>query len=429
MVEQRLRLIVLEPALSEVVVEVISTHFPNGFKVDSHIELLRFRRFLTEDFGAEISVSDEELRESIVSYGTFFNGKIYVISHEIESRIQNIVDKEIAGGADIIFYNSFYARHEEWLFPKSIISEEMLKDILLKLYPKYRHKANYFSPNTQNDTELVKISSEIIRVWGSEVVLNYEQLSERLPYIPLDKIKYALSRNDDFIRNSTESYTHFSKVDVSDEEYSPITDYVKAACQRDGFASFSDVPLGEIQERNDELTLMAIHNAVFKIVLADQYDRHGKIKKILAIYKKYKGKLDLFHVAYSGGKDSAVLLDLVKKALPKDSFVVVFGDTGMEFPDTYNVIEKTRQACETEGIPFYIAKSHLEPKQSWELFGPPSRVLRWCCSVHKTAPQTLKLREITGKNNYIGLDFVGVRKHESVARGGLMPLNFSLLSI
>ena len=34
------------------------------------------------------------------------------------------------------------------------------------------------------------------------------------------------------------------------------------------------------------------------------------------------------------------LLDLVKKALPKGSFVVVFGDTGMEFPDTYDVIEK-----------------------------------------------------------------------------------------
>jgi hypothetical protein len=37
------------------------------------------------------------------------------------------------------------------------------------------------------------------------------------------------------------------------------------------------------------------------------------VKKILAVYEKYKGRLDLFHVAFSGGKDSAVLLDLVKK--------------------------------------------------------------------------------------------------------------------
>ena len=140
------------------------------------------------------------------------------------------------------------------------------------------------------------------------------------------------------------------------------------------------------------------------------------VKKILAIYTKYKSRLDYFHVAFSGGKDSCVLLDLVKKALPKGSFVVVFGDTGMEFPDTYEAIEKTKQQCAEEEIPFYIAKSHLNPKESWELFGPPSRVLRWCCSVHKSTPQTLKLREITGKDDYTGLAFVGVRAQESATR-------------
>jgi phosphoadenosine phosphosulfate reductase len=140
------------------------------------------------------------------------------------------------------------------------------------------------------------------------------------------------------------------------------------------------------------------------------------VKKILAIYAKYKDKLDCFHVAFSGGKDSCVLLDLVKKALPKGSFVVVFGDTAMEFPDTYDVIKKTKQQCAEDDIPFYIAKSHIDPKDSWELFGPPSRVLRWCCSVHKSTPQTLKLREITGKDDYTGLAFVGVRAQESLAR-------------
>ena len=140
------------------------------------------------------------------------------------------------------------------------------------------------------------------------------------------------------------------------------------------------------------------------------------VKKILAVYNKFKNKLDCFHVAFSGGKDSCVLLDLVKKTLPKGSFVVVFGDTGMEFPDTYDVIEKTRQMCNEEDIDFHTAESHLKPAESWELFGPPSRTLRWCCSVHKSAPQTLKLREVTGKNDYSGLAYVGVRAHESINR-------------
>ena len=148
------------------------------------------------------------------------------------------------------------------------------------------------------------------------------------------------------------------------------------------------------------------------------------VKLIVKEYEKFKDRLDIFHVAFSGGKDSAVLLDLVKKALPKGSFVVIFGDTGMEFPDTYETVEYTKKLCEEDGTPFYIARSHFDPKDSWELFGPPARVLRWCCSVHKSTPQTLKMREITGKDNYIGMDFVGVRKHESLARSTYDYENF-----
>ena len=169
-------------------------------------------------------------------------------------------------------------------------------------------------------------------------------------------------------------------------------------------------PNGNTLRHIDIASMVAANAEMLEII------EQTTVKKILKIYEKYKGKLDLFHVAFSGGKDSAVLLDLVKKALPKGSFVVVFGDTGMEFPDTYDVVEKTRRECEEAGIPFYIAKSHFEPKESWQLFGPPSRVLRWCCSVHKSTPQTLKLREITGKDCYTGLAFVGVRAQESAAR-------------
>lgn len=72
------------------------------------------------------------------------------------------------------------------------------------------------------------------------------------------------------------------------------------------------------------------------------------VKRIVKEYEKFQKRLDIFHVAFSGGKDSAVLLDLVKKALPKGSFVVIFGDTGMEFPDTYETIEVTRKQCELD---------------------------------------------------------------------------------
>ncbi len=146
--------------------------------------------------------------------------------------------------------------------------------------------------------------------------------------------------------------------------------------------------------------------------------RQSTIKRIYNYWNKLRNRLDCFHVAFSGGKDSVVLLDLVKHALPKSAFMVVFGDTHMEFPDTYKIVDAVEAQCKAEGIAFYRAESKLLPEDSWKLFGPPSTVLRWCCSVHKAAPQTLKIREVLNKPNFVGADFVGVRQHESVRRAG-----------
>ena len=136
------------------------------------------------------------------------------------------------------------------------------------------------------------------------------------------------------------------------------------------------------------------------------------------IYLKYKDKVDLFYVAFSGGKDSVVLLDIVKKTLPIGSFKVLFGDTQMEFPDTYKTVELIKKQCQEDKIDFITAKSHLDPNYTWNTIGPPATIHRWCCSIHKTVPQILALREITGKVNFRGIAFIGVRASESFSRSG-----------
>ena len=135
---------------------------------------------------------------------------------------------------------------------------------------------------------------------------------------------------------------------------------------------------------------------------------------ILKTYKEYSAKGMAFAVAFSGGKDSLVLLDLVSRILSPDKFLVVFSNTGMELSATLRSIDRAKKHWST--LRFYEAKSHLNPHESWEEFGPPGRRMRWCCAVHKSVPTILLLRDITGNYNIKAVVFDGVRAEESAAR-------------
>ena len=61
-------------------------------------------------------------------------------------------------------------------------------------------------------------------------------------------------------------------------------------------------------------------------------------------------------------------------------------------------------------------------EESWRRIGFPARKLRWCCSVHKTAPSIAKLKEIyktkypEAQRPFKVMVFDGVRAEESDAR-------------
>ena len=166
----------------------------------------------------------------------------------------------------------------------------------------------------------------------------------------------------------------------------------------------------------EELQLVDVKRMVEKNGELLEGSAQETIQKIYNTYREYKEKIDVFYVAFSGGKDSIVALDLVQRALPHNEFIVLFGDTGMEFSDTYKTVDLVRDYCKGAEIEFHVAKSEYNPLDTWKKFGPPSTVTRWCCSVHKTAPQILKLRELLQKPDFTGMGFVGVRADESLAR-------------
>lgn len=256
---------------------ILSKRFSNGFRINSPIELMRFRDFALKDADEKLLMSDEELEKEILASGILFNGKVFIVDPEAIIKIKKEIQLNIESGAEIFFYMSFYERNEEWLLDAHVISEEMLRQIIFESFPCFVHRKNYFTPIDRNGSELLKIGREILRVWGEDIVLSYEQLIFRLPYIPEAKIKQALAQNREFIWNSEGVYTQAEKLDIEPGEQAAIEEYVSSVCSRNGYVSISEIPFGELAEKNYEFSQTAIQNAVFARVLHPRFEKKGKI--------------------------------------------------------------------------------------------------------------------------------------------------------
>ena len=122
-------------------------------------------------------------------------------------------------------------------------------------------------------------------------------------------------------------------------------------------------------------------------------------------------------VAFSGGKDSTVVSHLVCAALRTRNILHVFGDTTMEYPDTYRYILRFRR--NSPRTPFVQGASHHSFTEMCKLIGPPSRMNAWCCSVFKAAPISAALSRSEGTQGVIS--FEGIRRAESHRRRNRQP--------
>lgn len=127
--------------------------------------------------------------------------------------------------------------------------------------------------------------------------------------------------------------------------------------------------------------------------------------------KKYS--LEQLLISFSGGKDSTVVADLVKRALSNPSLAHIYGDTTLEFPLSYEYLTRYKK-----DNPKTIIKIAKNKEQNFydvcEDIGPPARMMRWCCTMFKTGPITRAINQLF-RNEKI-LTFYGIRKSESVSR-------------
>lgn len=148
-------------------------------------------------------------------------------------------------------------------------------------------------------------------------------------------------------------------------------------------------------------------------------DRYNYITEEAVHYvQQYTDKyaIEDMMVSFSGGKDSTVTSHIVNTALGTNKVLHIFGDTTLEFPYTIEYKKRFSKNEESQGVRVLTAKNREKNfEELCDVVGPPSRVMRWCCTVFKTGAIQKTISSAFKDKTKI-LSFQGIRHSESASR-------------
>lgn len=249
--------------------------FEYGFK-DDGVELYRFRASYEEVNECKCNLQNDELLNAIRNMGFEFCGKVYLIAEDS----MNALVKEISGykdqGTNIIYYEQIYDLNANKYFEEKIVSADMLKALLKHLMPEFKYKANYLALSSEKQTELELICNDIIRVWGNDTLQTFDELSLKLPLIPIDKIKFALSQQPAFVRNYAKTYLQADWFNTDEQEIKRLIDYIEEECEEHGKASIDEIPFDNLKATNPDFSDTALVTCFCKLV-DNRFERSARI--------------------------------------------------------------------------------------------------------------------------------------------------------
>ena len=118
----------------DALLQLLRRHYPNGFRIDSRIEMEKLRMRWREDHdGEELRAADAEIRAQIDACTVRAGAMVHLVAQDVMDWLKYIVAVYL-GRSQVIFYEAFYARHREHLVGAHILNEEILRVCLRRLF-------------------------------------------------------------------------------------------------------------------------------------------------------------------------------------------------------------------------------------------------------------------------------------------------------
>ena len=218
-------------------------------------------------------------------------------------------------------------------------------------------------------------------------------------------LSYILDKD---ISNSNVWYLGSSKYLVDGKKHRiPYIDFYKKKQHLEIADSLREIACCDDEIVNKEKYLKANESYIKDLI----FEAEGYIVNLVNELNKKHPNTYMPTVSFSGGKDSTVVSRLVRDALQEERVIHYFGDTTLEFPSTYNYANQVFRE-ENRRTPLIPSETENDFFKLCNVFGPPSKFERWCCTIFKTSNLNSEFQNLVGNS----LTFLGIRRSESKER-------------
>ena len=289
--------------------ELLDKFFQKGFRMESSLDMKKLRRFYQDQYGTELSDEDALVCQDISSVTILHDGKAYLpdsmLSQEKKEKLLQYIEDRFSSGCDAIYYGALFTEFEEAFQGERIYTPEMLKT-----YLSYINKGNYVLQRSYlaKDYTVQMNPEDDIREYLKEAAgpVEVERLAAELSYIPEQKIKFALSTNNDFIWNATGEYFYEDCVHFSNSELEWISQFILDGIEERDFVTGNELVeaveahFPDIKEMYQWITPVGMRN-VIGYKLNDRFSFNGNIiskygedLSMAEVYAKYCHKHSRF---------------------------------------------------------------------------------------------------------------------------------------
>ena len=220
--------------------KIILKKFPRGFRIDSILELKRFRALWKDENGIELSDDDESIRKRIAHITIRYKDFVYLpemmASEETKNRILAYIEQCFRDGKAGVYFDALYKEFQPEFKGKHINNPEMLRNYLSFINEgRYFIDKNYLTVNANTKINPAdEIKNYMISVGTSITV---DDLKSAMSHIDANTVYWTIAGNnsEEFIRNKKGEYFHADIIQFTQHEMDIIKGMIQQAINNKGY--------------------------------------------------------------------------------------------------------------------------------------------------------------------------------------------------